>query len=111
MNASEPTLFSHLNEARAGYFPEGGLSNVMLCGKFKADADVTAVMQAHRKVVEEEVNNESTNVTGILIVQVDFYRIILRIVHCPIYNQSFSVTIILNGIQVKTWLHHCIQRE
>ena len=72
MNASEPTLFSHLNEARAGYFPEGGLSNVMLCGKFSADADVTAVMQAHRKVVEEEVNNESTNVTGILIVQVDF---------------------------------------
>ena len=74
MNASEPTLFSHLNEARAGYFPEGGLSNVMLCGKFSADADVTAVMQAHRKVVEEEVNNESTNVTGILIVQVVFNR-------------------------------------
>ena len=72
MNASEPTLFSHLNEARAGYFPEGGLSNVMLCGMFSDNADVTAVMQAHRKVVEEEVNNESTNVTGILIVQVDF---------------------------------------
>jgi hypothetical protein len=70
MNPVEPTLLTHLNEARTGYFVEGGLSNVIFCGKFKPDIDVTSVMQAHRKVVEEEVNNESTNVTGILIVQV-----------------------------------------
>ena len=88
MNASEPTLFSHLNEARAGYFPEGGLSNVMLCGRFKADADVTAVMQAHRKVVEEEVNNESTNVTGILIVQVNRTYSFSQLVYSMIYPQK-----------------------
>ena len=70
MNPVEPTLLTHLNEARTGYFFEGGLSNVIFCGKFKPDIDVTSVMQTHRKVVEEEVNNESTNVTGILIVQV-----------------------------------------
>ena len=42
---------------------------MIFCGKFKHDIDVTTVLQAHRKVVEDEVNNESTNVTGILIVQ------------------------------------------
>lgn len=70
MNPAEPTLLTHLNEARTGYFAEGGLSNVIFCGKFKADTDVTSIMQTHRKVVEDEVNNESSNVTGILIVQV-----------------------------------------
>jgi hypothetical protein len=69
MNINEPTLLTHLNEARTSYFAEGGLSNVIFCGRFKHDIDVTTVLQAHRKVVEDEVNNESTNVTGILIVQ------------------------------------------
>lgn len=70
MNPQEPTLFTHLNEARTGYFAEGGLTQIIFCGKFKQEIDVTTVLQVHRKVVEEEVNKESTNVTGILIVQV-----------------------------------------
>ena len=70
MNPNEPTLLTHLNEARTGFFAEGGLSNVIFCGKFKQEVDLSLVLQTHRKVVEDEVNNESTNVTGILIVQV-----------------------------------------
>jgi hypothetical protein len=69
MNSSEPTILSHLNEARTAYFAEGGLSNILFCGKFNEYVDVTTILQTHRKVVEEEINNESTNVTGILIVQ------------------------------------------
>ena len=70
MNPNEPTLLTHLNEARTGFFAEGGLSNVIFCGRFKQEIDLSLVLQTHRKVVEDEVNNESTNVTGILIVQV-----------------------------------------
>ena len=70
MNVAEPTLLTHLNEARTGFFSEGGLSSAIFCGRFKQDIDVTTVLQTHRKAVEDEVNYESTNVTGILIVQV-----------------------------------------
>ena len=70
MNPYEPTLLSHLSEARNNYFSEGGLSTVIYCGKFRPDADVAAILQSHRKPVEDEVNSESANVTGILIVQV-----------------------------------------
>ena len=85
MNVAEPTLLTHLNEARTGYFSEGGLSNAIFCGRFKQDIDVTTVLQSHRKVVEDEVNNESTNVTGILIVQVKRLSVIRQ------YNEKLRL--------------------
>ena len=70
MNPAEPSLLSHLTEVRSSYFGEGGLSTVIYCGKFNQDMDASAVLQTHSNVIEEEENSESTNITGMLIVQV-----------------------------------------
>ena len=68
MNPQEPNLLSHLTETRNNHFGEGGLSTIIYCGKFRPDIDTAAILQCHRKPVEDEL--ESANVTGILIVQV-----------------------------------------
>ena len=70
MNPQEPSLYSHLNEARADCFAEGGLTSVIYCGKIRTDVDLTSILYSHRTLVEDEVNTESANITGILIVQV-----------------------------------------
>ena len=70
MNRDEPNLFTHLNEARAPTYTEGtGLSMVVLCARFKETSDLASILTTHRTVVEDEVNSESANITGILIVQ------------------------------------------
>ena len=70
MNSAEPNLFTHLNEARAPTYTEGtGLSMVVLCARFKETHDLAAILTTHRTIVEDEVNSESANITGILIVQ------------------------------------------
>ena len=69
MNAAEPSLLAHLSEARNDCFVEGGLSTVIFCGKFRTDGDLTSILLTHRTLVEDEVNSESANITGILIVQ------------------------------------------
>jgi hypothetical protein len=69
MNPDEPNLLSHLTEVRSSS-NEGGLSTVIYCGKFRPDVNTAEILQSHRAPVEDEVNSESANVTGILIVQV-----------------------------------------
>ncbi len=70
MHADEPTLHSHLEELRkATGLPEGGLSTVILCGKMRSENDSAEVLQMHRAIVESEVNNEGSNVTGLLMGQ------------------------------------------
>lgn len=68
MNPEEPTYASHLNEIRSS-FTEVGLSTVIICGKIRAETDTPAVLQVHRKAVEDEVNSEHANVTGIIMCQ------------------------------------------
>lgn len=70
MHSEEPSLLSHLTEVRAKSIPEGGLSTVIYCGKVRTENDLMNALQVHRSIVEEEVNKEQVNVTGILMGQV-----------------------------------------
>ena len=67
MNVDEPSLLDHINQVRSAV--DDGVSTVIYCGKIKSESDSAAVLQAHRKIVEAEVNSEAANVTGILIGQ------------------------------------------
>lgn len=70
MHADEPTLHTHIQELRSSTgLPEGGLSTAILCGKMRSENDSAEVLQMHRIIVEEEVNNEGSNVTGLLMGQ------------------------------------------
>lgn len=70
MNPEEPSLLSHLNEARLKALSEGGLTTVIYCGKVRSELDLTVALNLHRSFVEQEVNKEQVNVTGILMGQV-----------------------------------------
>lgn len=70
MNPEEPSLLAHLNEVRIKAIPEGGLSTVIFCGKVRSEAELMEALQVHRSIVEEEVNKEEVNVTGLLMGQV-----------------------------------------
>ncbi len=72
MNSDEPSLLHHLNQNRTDTFAEGGLSTVIYCGKIHS-GEMSEALQIHRKIVEDEVNEEEVNVTGILIGQVFSY--------------------------------------
>lgn len=69
MDPREHSLESHLNDLREKNIPEGGLSTVIFCGKVKTENEIPLVLQIHRKIVEDEVNSEQANVTGILMAQ------------------------------------------
>ncbi len=70
MNVEEPSLLTHLHECRSKISPEGGISIVIYCGKVRNENDLSSALQVHRSFVEEEVNKESVNITGILMGQV-----------------------------------------
>jgi hypothetical protein len=70
MHAEEPSLLSHLDQARTKVLSEGGISTVIYCGKVLAESELVSALQVHRTIVEEEVNKESVNITGILMGQV-----------------------------------------
>jgi hypothetical protein len=92
MNPFEPNLFTHLENSRAKALPEGGLSTVIFCGVIKSEGDMQAALQVHRKIVENEVNQqESANVTGLLCGQ---GNTILHLIEGP----SFSVLRILSEL-------------
>ena len=74
MHQEEPSLLSHLNAIRAKALPEGGLSTVIYCGRVQAESDLPSVLQVHREIVEDEVNKEQVNVTGILMGQVSKFQ-------------------------------------
>lgn len=68
----EPNLLSHINEVRKDNYEEDGIgvSIVIFCGTFSDEIDASSVLQVQRTFVEEEVNNdESANITGILMAQ------------------------------------------
>jgi len=70
MHTDEPTLHTHLQELRSATgLPEGGLSTAIICGKMRSENDSSEVLQMHRSIVEDEVNNEGSNVTGLLMGQ------------------------------------------
>ncbi|RYH08270.1 hypothetical protein EON65_41045 [archaeon] len=73
MNPEEPNLLSHLNEVRLKALPEGGLTSVIYCGKVRTEQELMQALQVHRVFVEEEVNKEEVNVTGLLMGQVWSY--------------------------------------
>lgn len=70
MNPKEASLLSHLNEVRKKALNEGGVSTIIYCGQLKSENDLPDAMDVHRQVVEEQVNQEETNITGILMGQV-----------------------------------------
>lgn len=69
MNEEEPNLLSHFQESRLKLIPEGGLSTIIFCGKMRNESDFQLVLDLHRRIVEEEVNKEETNVTGLVMAQ------------------------------------------
>lgn len=69
MNAEEPNLYTHIKEVREAAMKDDAVSVIIYCGKVKTDADVPAGLQTHTKIIEDEVNNEEVNITGILIGQ------------------------------------------
>lgn len=92
MNTAEPNLFTLQEATRAKALPdEGGLSTVIFCGQTKAETDMSAALQAHRSIVEDEVNQESANVTGLLM---GTGNTILHLIEGP----SFSVLRILSAL-------------
>jgi len=70
MHSDEPSLLSHLNEVRSKNLPEGGLTTIIYCGKVRSENELMNALQVHRSFVEEEVNKEHVNITGILMGQV-----------------------------------------
>lgn len=91
MHAEEPSLLTHLNEARFKALSEGGLTTVIYCGKVRSENDLMRALQVHRSIVEQEVNKEQVNVTGILMGQSNS---ILHLLEGPCY----SVLRILNNL-------------
>jgi len=91
MNQYEPSLLSHLNDIRKSTTSDGGLSSIIFCGKLRSEGDLAEVLQVHRKIVEDEVNEEEVSVTGILMGQ---GNCILHLLEGP----SFSVLRILKRL-------------
>eukprot|EP01031_Cornospumella_fuschlensis_P025150 gene25150-30374_t len=91
MNPEEPNLLSHLNDVRFKALPEGGLTSVIYCGKVRSEQELMQALQVHRIFVEEEVNKEEVNVTGLLMGQ---GNAILHLLEGPCY----SVLRILNNL-------------
>jgi hypothetical protein len=80
MNKEEPSLLSHLNEIRKICLPEGGISTIIICGQMNTESSSEMVLSLHRQIVEDEVNTEEVNITGLLVGQVSLllkaYRLI-----------------------------------
>jgi hypothetical protein len=91
MNSKEPSLLSHIQQERKKTFDEGGISSIILCVKVKTENDISNGLQLHRKIVEDEVNKEGSNVTGLLMGQGNS---ILHLLEGP----SFALLRILEGL-------------
>jgi len=104
MNSKEPSLLTHVQETRKNTFHEGGISSIILCIKVKTEGDVTNGLQLHRKIVEDEVNKEGSNVTGLLmgqgtsilhLLEGPSYAL-LRILECLAQNEQFLGKYLIN---------------
>ena len=69
MNENEPSLFSHLNEIRDIETEDGGLTIILYAGKATSENDLKPALVAHRQCVEYEVNEEGSNLTGLIMGQ------------------------------------------
>jgi hypothetical protein len=83
MHAEEPSLLTHVQDLRSRSLPEGGLSTAIFCGKMRAESDSGVVLDAHRSIVEAEVNKEGVNVTGLLMGQ---GNAVLHLIEGPSYS-------------------------
>jgi hypothetical protein len=83
MHAEEPSLLTHVQELRSRSLLEGGLSTAIFCGKMRAESDSGVVLDAHRSIVEAEVNKEGVNVTGLLMGQ---GNAVLHLIEGPSYS-------------------------
>jgi hypothetical protein len=97
MNPEEPSLLTHLNEARTKALSEGGLTTIIYCGKVRNENDLGTALDLHRTIVEQEVNKEQVNVTGILMGQVSFKPILILVLCFHFLSQSNSVLHLLEG--------------
>jgi len=102
MNPDEPTYASHLKEVRSS-FAEGGLSTALICGKIRSETDTPAVLQVHRKAVEDEVNREQANVTGIIMCQSNSFLHFLE-------GPSYSVLRILLALSKHEHFENSVQQ-
>lgn len=69
MHKDEPSLLNHFSDIRKSKLPEGGLSMIIFAGRIQAESDMLDVLNVHRKIVEDTVNHEQCNITGILMGQ------------------------------------------
>lgn len=72
MNPAEPNLFTHINDVRNKASADNGITTVVYCGTFHT-ISLEEAKKLHTQVVEDEVNKENVNITGILMGQVRNY--------------------------------------
>lgn len=70
MNSKEPNVLRHFTEVRESFIPEGGITTIILCGKIKSEDETSKNLNLHREIVEDEINAEEANITGLLMGQV-----------------------------------------
>ena len=73
MNLNEPNLLTHFAEVTSktskGNAKDSGLSCVVYAGKCAGEGDLATSLLVHRAIVEDEVNEEDCDVTGLLMGQ------------------------------------------
>lgn len=76
MNPAEPNLLSHINDIRSAVLSKNNMdqaiTTVIYCGTFHT-ISLEEAKKLHTEVVEEEVNKENVNITGILMGQVTIF--------------------------------------
>ena len=105
MNTKEPSLLSHIQQERKNTFDELGVSSIIFCVKVKSENDISNSLQLHRKIVEDEVNKEGSNVTGLLMGQGNSILhllegpsyALLRILECLSQNEQFLDSAVQSG--------------
>lgn len=116
MNNKEPSLLTHIQQERKNTFDELGVSSIIICVKVKTESDIANGLQLHRKIVEDEVNKEGSNVTGLLIGQGNSILhllegpsyALLRILECLAQNEQF-VDLVQSG-RIAYNVEDCPQR-
>lgn len=85
MHTEEPSLLDHFHEIRKGLNnSEGnGVSTIIFAGRIRSEGDIQDVLYVHRKIVEDTVNREQCNVTGLLMGQGNS---VLHLLEGPCYS-------------------------
>lgn len=91
MFSEEPSLLTHLSQVKRLSSNETGITTIIYCGRVRSENDLFEGLALHRSIVEEEVNKEGTNITGILMGQVTYLLI-------RIYKHYSLLLIILGNL-------------